>query len=75
MTVTISEALQKKLERVKKRKYWPVALLAKELGCSKHFIYEKIKADNFEVESEIGFKKVKSASVIKYFEETYMQIV
>ena len=75
MTVTISETLQKKLERVRKRDYWPVALLAEELSCSKKFIYLKINAGHFEVESEIGFKKVKSDSVIKYFEEIYMQIV
>jgi len=74
MAVTISETLQKKLERVKKRKYWPVALLAKELGCSKKFIYLKINANHFEVESEIGFKKVKSDSVIKYFENGITQI-
>jgi len=75
MTAKISETLQKKLERVKKRKYWPVALLARELGCSKKFIYLKINAGHFEVESEIGFKKVESDSVIRYFEEIYMQIV
>lgn len=75
MTVTISETLQEKLERVKKRKYWPVALLAKELGCSKYFVYQKIKDEYFEIEKEIGYKKVKSDSVIRYFEEIYMEIV
>jgi len=75
MTVKISDTLQKKLERVKKRKYWPVALLAEELGCSKKFIYQKINAGHFVVESEIGYKKINSDSVIKYFEEIYMQIV
>jgi len=75
MEEVISETLQKKLERVKKRKCWPVALLARELGCSKKFIYQKINAGHFEVEREIGFRKVKSDSVIRYFEEIYMQIV
>jgi len=75
MTVTTSDKFKKKLDNIKKKKSWPVALLARELGCSKKFIYQKINAGHLEVEREIGFRRVKSDSVIKYFEEIYMQIV
>ena len=75
MTVILSETLKAKIERVRKRKHWPVALLAKELGCSKQFIYQRIEDEHFDVVSEIGFKKIESDSVIRYFEKRYMRKV
>lgn len=75
MSVIISDDLKEKLERIEKREWWPVALLAEVLGCSKKFIYKKIDTGDFDVICEIGFFKISSISVIKYFKEKYMQKV
>jgi hypothetical protein len=75
MAVIMSDRLKAKLEVVKRRKWWPVASLAKELGCSKMFVYNKIDDGHFDIVSDIGFKRVSTESVLKYFEDRYMQKV
>jgi len=75
MAVVMDRELQRKLEKVKKRETWPVALLAQVLGCSKKYVYRKIDAGDFDVMNDIGYIKISSDSVVKYYEEKNMQKV
>lgn len=68
MTAIMSERFREKLEKVKKRDEWPVALLAQTLGCSKMYVYRKVNEGHFEVVRDLGYKKVSSRSVIHYLE-------
>lgn len=74
MTVIMSETLKEKLEKVKKREWWPVALLAEVLGKPKCFVYRKIDSGKFDVIEDGGFIKIMSDSVVKFFENKH-QIV
>jgi len=72
MAVILSETLKAKLERVQKREWWPVALLAEVLDRPKCFIYRRIENGNFSILDDGGkFMKVNSASVAQYFSERY----
>ena len=63
--------LEKKLETVKKRKSWPVTLLAKVLGKPRRYIYRKVDNEIFDVINDGGYMKISSDSVIKYFSEIH----
>jgi hypothetical protein len=68
----MSESLKRKLEKVKKRDEWPVALLAQTLGCSKKYIYRKVSDGHFKVRKDLGYKKISSESVVRYYENDQM---
>jgi len=69
MTVVISETLKEKLERVKKREWWPVALLAEILNKPRRYIYRRIESEDFDIMKDGNSKKVISESVVTFFEE------
>ena len=49
MAVVLDESLKEKLGWIKKREWWPVALLAGILGKPKSYIYRKIDNEDFEI--------------------------
>lgn len=67
MAVVIDESLKEKLDRIRKRSWWPVALLAEVLGKPKKYIYRKIAQESFDIIEDTGPIKVSSDSVVKYF--------
>ena len=70
MAVVLDDRLKAKLERVQKREWWPVALLAEVLGSPKCFIYRLINDGDFDViEDGLPYKRVLSNSVISYYKE------
>jgi len=70
MAVVMDDMLKAKLERVQKREWWPVALLAEVLGRPKCFIYRLIDEGNFVISEDGGpYKRVLSNSVISYYEK------
>lgn len=71
MTVIIDTKLQEKLDRVQKREWWPVALLAEVLGKPRRYVYRRIAADDFDVIEDSSSMKVLSGSVVKFFEERH----
>ena len=71
MAVVIDENLKVKLEKIEKRSWWPVTLLAEILGKPKKYIYRKIDDEKFDIIEDSGTKKISSDSVIKYFESRH----
>jgi len=69
MTVILSDDLKKKLERVKKREWWPVALLADILGKPRMYVYRKIEKGDFNIIQSISAKRVTTESVLRFFSE------
>jgi len=65
--IIISEDLQRKLEKVKKREWWPVASLAEILGRPRMYIYRHIESEDFCLFKDGSFKKVTSNSVVDFF--------
>ena len=68
MTVIMSDTLKEKLERVKKREWWPVALLAEVLEKPRRYIYRRIEEGSFDIIEDAGYMKVLSESVVTFFE-------
>ena len=69
MTVILGEKLKSKLEKIKKRSWWPVALLAEVLGKPKKYVYRKINEEKFDIIEDTSVIKISSDSVVKFFEE------
>jgi hypothetical protein len=75
MNMVMDDGLQRRLEEVKKRDWWPVALLAEALGKPKMYIYRKAADGKFEMLNDGGYIKITSDSVVRYFSEKHHQIV
>lgn len=75
MTVVMDRGLVERLERVKRREWWPVASLAEVLGRPKMYIYRKVDDGKFHILNDGGFLKITSESVVRYFSEEHHQIV
>jgi len=69
MAVLMDDKLKEKLERVKKREWWPVALLAEVLGKPRMYVYRRINSGYFDEIQTIGPKRVTTESVLEYFGE------
>ena len=68
MVVVMDNELKEKLDRVKRRSWWPIAILAGILGRPKKYIYRKIDSGDFCLYEDGNFKKVYSDSVVNYYE-------
>ena len=66
--VIIDRKLMMRLKRIKRREWWPVALLATEIGRPKQYIYRRIESGDFDVIIGGEFTRVISESVIVYFQ-------
>jgi hypothetical protein len=75
MAVVMDKSLREKLERVRTREWWPVALLSSVLGKPKMYVYRKVSDGKFQVLNDGGYLKITSESVVRYFSEEYHQIV
>lgn len=72
MQVELCDVLQRKLEKVRKRDWWPATELARVLGRSRMFVYRRIDNGEFAIHDDGGeFIKVQSASVVNWFETRY----
>ena len=67
MAVIMDSALEARLDRIGRREWWPVALLAEALGRPKMFVYRKIDAGEFDILNDGRTIKVISQSVIDHF--------
>jgi len=74
MAVIMAKELQEKLERVKKREWWPAASLAEVLKRPKCYIYRRIRNKNFTVIEDGTFKKILSKSIIEFYENRFLSI-
>ena len=74
MAVVMDRELEEKLERVKRRSWWPVALLAQALGKPKMYIYRRIENDDFDIIQDGGIRKIISQSVVTFFENRYQKV-
>ena len=74
MAVVMDSELKRKLEKVKKRETWPVALLAELLGRPRRYVYRRIEDDSFDIIEDGGFMKVTSKSVVTFFEERMQKV-
>ncbi len=68
-------SLQRRLEEVKTRAWWPVALLAGVLGKPKMYVYRMASDGKFQVLNDGGYMKITAESVVKYFSEEHNQII
>lgn len=73
MTVVMDRGLQKKLEKVQRREWWPVTLLAEVLGRPRRYVYRMVGAGKFAILNDGKAIKVTSDSVIQYFSEDHHQ--
>ena len=69
MSTIMSEELREKLEKVKKREWWPITSLAKVLGRPRKYVYRRVNNKNFSVLEDGTFKKVLSNSVVEFYEK------
>jgi len=69
MAVVMDDKLKEKLEYVKKREWWPVALLADILGKPRMYVYRKIEKGDFNIIQSISAKRVTTESVLRFFSE------
>ena len=69
MTVVMDNSLKEKLERIKRREWWPVALLAEVLEKPNMYVYRRINDGSFDIIKDTGPTKVISESVVTFFEE------
>ncbi|OPL13702.1 MAG: hypothetical protein AVO39_10210 [delta proteobacterium MLS_D] len=72
--IVIDEQFRERLDKVKKRHSWPVALLAKTLGKPRCYVYRKIEEEKFDVVEDSGPAKVLSNSVIEFFENRLKKV-
>jgi len=69
MAVILDKDIEARLEKVKRREWWPVALLAEALGRPKMYVYRMIDKKHFDVMVGGMVKNVTSSSVINYYME------
>lgn len=73
--MVMDDGLQRRLDEVRKRDWWPVAMLADVLGKPKMYVYRMASDGKFEVLNDGGYIKITSNSVVRYFSEKHHQIV